>query len=243
MKKMKTTFTAIIVFVFCSTLWAQDTKVKQEGISFETFESKLKQASPNPQILDARTAEEYKRDHLAGAVNVSLANEVELQKQIDKLDKKKPVFVYSINNGRSSVLVKKLKEQNFTEAYELPGGISKWVGAGRPVETTVGNGLSVSEYHQLIKSDKLVLVDVHSKFCGGCKRLLPTVDSVAREQSHVLKVVKIELFDNKQLGKELNIESIPTLILYKGDKIVWQKTGVTSKSAIEAVIKEEIALK
>jgi rhodanese-related sulfurtransferase len=220
---------------------AQTNKVKPEGISFETFEAKLKQASPNPQLLDARTAEEYKLNHIKGALNVSLANEIELQQQINKLDKNKPVFVYSINNGRSGQLAKKLKEQQFKEVYELPGGISKWVGAGRPVESTVGKGLTLAEYQALLKSDKLVLVDVHSKFCGSCKRLIPVVDSVASEKSSVLKVVKIELFENKQLGEALNIESIPTLILYHGDKIVWQKSGLTSKSAIEAAINGEVA--
>ncbi len=132
MRKIKTIFITIMILVLYNNLVAQDAKVKQEGISFETFEAKLKQASPNPQILDARTEEEFKMNHLKGAINVSVANETELQKQIDKLDKKRPVFVYSIKNGRSGQLVKKLKEQNFSEAYELPSGVSKWLRPGRP---------------------------------------------------------------------------------------------------------------
>lgn len=242
MKQFTKVFAVIFALVLHSTVWAQDNKAKPELLSFEEFEAKLKQASPNAQILDARTPEEFKQNHLKGAINVSVADEAELQKQIDQLDKKKPVFVYSINNGRSVVLVTKLKAQNFTEAYALPGGISKWIGAGRPVETIQGQGLTVKEYNQLIKSDKLVLVDVHSKYCPGCVKLLPVVDSVAREKSDVLKVVKLELFENKQLGKELNIEAIPTLILYKGDKIVWQKSGFTPKATLDEIIREEIAL-
>jgi thioredoxin-like negative regulator of GroEL len=66
------------------------------------------------------------------------------------------------------------------------------------------------------------------------------VDSIASEQSGQIKLVKIELFENKQLGKELNIQSIPTLILYKGDKIVWQNAGLTTKDVIEAAIKKEL---
>jgi len=241
MKKYKIIVSVFLSVVLHSFVFAQNAQVKQEGISFETFEAKLKQASPNPQILDARTAEEYKLNHLKGAVNVSVANEVELQKQIDQLDKNKPVFVYSINNGRSAVLATKLRDQKFKEVYELPGGISKWVGAGRPVETTVtGNGLSQADYQKLIASNKLVLVDVHSKYCGSCRKLSPIVDSIASEQSGQVKLVKIELFENKQLGKELNIQSIPTLILYKGDKIVWQNTGLTTKDVIEAAIKKEL---
>jgi thioredoxin len=238
---MKIVFTIVVSFILYTTGFAQVVKLNQEEISFETFESKLKQASPNPQILDARTSKEYKLNHLKGAVNVSVANEAELQKQIDKLDKSQPVFVYSINNGRSGTLAKKLRGQKFKEVYELPGGISKWVGAGRPVESTTGNGLVKADYQKLIASDKLVLVDVHSKYCGSCRKLSPIVDSIASEKSTELKLVKIELFENKQLGKELNIESLPTLILYKGDKIVWQKSGLTSRQVIETAIKNELA--
>ncbi|MDB5258516.1 MAG: Rhodanese domain protein [Chitinophagaceae bacterium] len=214
----------------------------QTVLSFEAFETKLKQASPQAQILDARTAEEYKLNHLIGAINVSVANETELQQQINKLDKTKPVFVYSINNGRSAALAKKLKAQEFAEVYDLPGGISRWIGEGKPVETTTGKGLTLDEYKELLKSDQLVLVDVHSKFCGSCRKLSPIVDSVGDDKANQVKVIKIELFDNKQLGDALNIQSIPTLILYKGDKIVWQNSGLTTKTKIEEAIRQQITL-
>lgn len=162
-----------------------------------------------------------------------------MQNQVNKLDKKKPVFVYSINNGRSGSLAKKLRDQNFLEVYELPGGISKWIGAGNPVVTTTGKGLTLDEYKKIVQSNKLVLVDVHSKFCGSCKKLIPVVDSVARENSD-LKVVKVELFENKALGNDLNIQSIPTLILYKNDKVVWQKSGFTSKAAIDEILHAQL---
>lgn len=237
MRTIRTTLMLFLIFVYQSIAIAQT----KSALSFEEFVSKLAQASANAQILDARTAEEYKLNHLKGAVNFSVANEVELQQQIDKLDKAKPVFVYSINNGRSTALAKKLVAQNFKEVYDLPGGISRWIGEGKPVESTTGKGLTLAEYQQLLKSDKLVLVDVHSKFCGSCRKLSPIVDSVASEKSNELKVVKIELFDNKQLGDALNIQSIPTLILYDGDKIVWQNSGLTSKATIEEAIRKQIA--
>jgi thioredoxin len=224
-----------VAITFQSLAQTTDAKSKQE-LTIEEFDSKLKKAGANAQILDARTLEEYQQNHLKGAVLFSVADEAELQKQIDKLDKQKPTFVYSINNGRSTQLAKKLQGQNFVAVYNLPGGISHWIGSGRPVESTVSNGLTFAEYKKSIQSDKLVLVDVHSKYCGGCKKLLPIVDSVSRENANDLKVVKVELFENKNLAKDLDIESIPTLILYKGDKIVWKKSGVTPKTEIQAAI-------
>jgi len=245
MKKLKIAFVIGVASILNTAVHAQNNN-KQPDISFETFQAKLKQASPNAQILDPRAPEEYKLNHLIGAINANVAdeNKVELQKLIDKLDKKKPVFVYGINyGGRGSTLAKKLKDQNFTEVYELPGGISKWIGAGQPVESTTSIGLTEAEYKKIVAANKLVLVDVHSKYCGTCRKVTSIVDSISSENPKDFKLVKVELFENKQLSKELNIESIPTLILYKDDKVVWQKRGFTSKADIETVIKEELALK
>jgi rhodanese-related sulfurtransferase len=240
MKTFKTILSAIIAIALNSTLLAQVTKNTQTGLlTFEAFESKLKQAGANPQLIDVRTPEEFKLNHLKGSTNLDLKDETAVKQLIARLDPKRPVFVYSINNGRSGAFVKKLQEAHFTDACELPGGISKWIGAGRPVESVPGNGLTAAEYKKLIDSDKLVLVEVGSKFCGGCVKLVPVVESVDAENPGKLKVVRVEFFDNKQLGKELNIQSIPTLILYKGDKIVWRKNGKITKSDIETAINQD----
>jgi rhodanese-related sulfurtransferase len=243
MKTIKVILSAIISIALNTTLFAQETSAKAELLSFEAFESKLKQGGADPQLIDVRSPEEFKLNHLKGAKNLDLKDAAAVKELIAKLDKKKPVFVYSINNGRSGVFVKQLQEAHFSDAYELPGGISKWIGAGLPVESITGNGLTSTEYKKLVSSDKLVLVEVGSKFCGGCVKLAPVVESVDAENPGKLKVVKLELFDNKQLGKELNIQSIPTLILYKGDKIVWQKNGKITKTDIEAAIHQDYVSK
>jgi rhodanese-related sulfurtransferase len=241
MKKVKHIITLIVAIVSI-TLFAQETsKQADQQLSFEAFETKLKQASSNAQIVDVRTDEEFKRNHLKGAVQLDITNETDVKNLLSKLDKNKPVFVYSINNGRSISFVKTLKEQQFKDAYFLPGGIAKWVGAGKPVETTTTTGISINDYKKELVSDKLVLVEVGSKYCGGCAKLVPVVETVDKENPGKLKVVKVELFDNKQLGKELNIQSIPTLILYKGEKIVWQKNGAITKEDIETAIHHDYA--
>jgi len=49
-------------------------------------------------------------------------------------------------------------------------------------------------------------------------------------------VVKIELYDNRELAKNLDIQSVPTLILYKDGKPVWQKSGSITKNDIQAAL-------
>lgn len=215
-------------------------KAQIPTITFDAFEAKLQQAGSRAQILDARSEEEYKQNHLKGAISFSVATETDFQKQTKTLNKANPVFVYSIGNGRSGQLAKQLREAGFANVTELPGGLSKWIGSGRPVESTVGAGLSLANYQAQLKSDKLVLVDFGSRYCGSCKKLAPTVDEVEKEQASTVKVIRIEAYENKALVKALGITSLPTLVLYKGSQEVWKKAGVTPKIEIQASIAESL---
>ncbi|MBD2752550.1 thioredoxin domain-containing protein [Spirosoma validum] len=208
--------------------------------TFDTFEAKLKQAGSRAQILDARSEEEYTQNHLKGAISFNVANDADFQKQIKTLKKENPVFVYSIGNGRSGILAKQLQQNGFADVTELPGGLSKWIGSGRPVESTVGAGLSLADYQAQLQSEKLVLVDFGSRYCGSCKKLAPTVNAIKTERASVVNVINIEAYENKDLVKQLGITSLPTLVLYKNKQIVWQKSGVTPRAEIEASIAESL---
>ena len=209
-------------------------------LPFDAFESKLAQAGNRAQILDARSAEEYTQNHLKGAISFSVADQADFAKKTQQLDKAAPVFIYSIGNGRSGQLARQLREAGFADVTELPGGLSNWIGSGRPVESTVGPGLSLAEFQSQLQSNKLVLVDFGSRYCGSCKKLAPTVDELEKEHAAGLKVIRIEAYDNKALLKELGIRSLPTLVLYKSDREVWKKAGVTPKSEIQATIIESL---
>lgn len=210
---------------------------KRDFLSFDAFETKLKAAGKEAQILDARLPEEYAQNHLEGAVSFSIADQKDFEKQSGKLSKDKPTFIYSIGNGRSGVLAQQLRDAGFKDVTEIPGGLSKWIGLGRPVISTTGQGLSLDEYQASLKSDKLVLVDFGSRYCPGCKKLDPTIDSIKAEQAANVKVIKIEAYENKNLVKELGVVGLPTLILYRNNQVVWEKKGGASKAEIEKVLK------
>lgn len=227
------------IFLFIPLVFVQGAVLAQETnkteLTLDVFERKLRQ-SPSPQILDVRTPEEFAENHLAGAVNFSLQNDTSFVKAILRFNKQKPVFVYSINNGRSTVVSEKLREAGFTEVYSLPGGLAHWIGTGKPIIATTGNGLSIEDYNKLVASEHMVLVNVGSKYCGGCRKLVPIVDEIKKEQGSSLKVVKVELYDSRMLADSLNIESVPTLILYKGGSPIWKKSGTITKIEIQGVL-------
>src|SRR5690606_14160228 len=137
----------------------------------------------------ARSAEEYRQNHIKGAINVD--TEESFLRIVAGLDKNRPVFVYSIGNGRSGRLARQLDEKGFAQVYEVPGGLSKWIGEGKPVVSTVGEGLTPDEYKKLVASGEWVLIDVTSRYCGGCKKLDPILESFEKEVSGRVKVIKI----------------------------------------------------
>lgn len=209
-------------------------------LTLEAFEEKLKQ-TPAPQILDVRSSREFSENHLIGAVNLNASDTTLYTKRIQSLDKRRPVFVYSINNGRSGVVAKQLRSSGFNEVYELPGGIAHWIGAGKPIESTAGYGISTEEFQKIITASQFVLVDVGSKHCGACRKLAPVVDTVAHYYTGKLNVHKIELYDNRALVKQLNIAAVPTLILYKDGKPVWTKSGNITKAILEEALQTNSA--
>jgi thiol-disulfide isomerase/thioredoxin len=124
-------------------------------------------------------------------------------------------------------LAKELKSKGFSEVYNLEGGIANWVGSRRPYYTSAAKGLSLAEYRKIVSSNKLVLVDIGSQYCGACKKVKPVLDSLRNENGDAVKILEIDLEESPQLIGELKtVTSFPYLILYKQGEIVLKKTGI-----------------
>jgi rhodanese-related sulfurtransferase len=211
---------------------------KQAKLSIDDVEARINQ-SKQPQIIDARSADEFAQIHLKNSFFLS-TDPVKAASQLNALNKQKPVFVYAIGNLRSGILAKQLRAQGFNEVYEIPGGIANWVGSGKPVETFVKKGLTLAAFQNIIGKEKLVLVDFGSKYCPGCIKMAPVVDSASTETSTPL--IKVEVFDNTQLAHQLKINIIPNIALYKDGVLIWQKNGLFPKSEIINAVKTAPAL-
>ena len=185
-----------------------------------------------PQIIDARSAEEFALNHINGAIYLS-PNDADYEQKLKSFNSNKSVFVYSIGNGRSAVLAKDLRNRGFQEVYELEGGIGSWVGAGNAIFTNADKPLSKNAYDQLVASNKVVLVDVGSKYCGACKKVKPVLETIRSEYGTNLKIVEIELEDSPQVIADLKtVKVFPTLILYQNGKIVYKNTTSNYKKVL-----------
>jgi len=107
-------------------------KVVHKELEPAAFRKTLRQ-TPDAVLLDVRTAEEYGEGHLAQARNVDYKRD-DFRRQLGKLDKSKPYFVYCKAGVRSEKAADIMKELGFRRVYTLDGGIDEWEDEDLPVE-------------------------------------------------------------------------------------------------------------
>lgn len=206
----------------------------------------------DPIILDVRTPEEVMGGKIAHAMNVNW-NDPSFKNQVNNLDKNKNIYVYCLSGGRSASAGKYLSESGFRKVYELKGGILNWNSENLPLVKELNNeppstttsqkmealiNLTESKYNELINSDKLVLVDFNATWCGPCKMMAPFIDKIADENKSALTVLKIDVDKNADLASALKVRGLPTLMLYKGNKRVWNQLGYISEQELTRKIDE-----
>ena len=84
---------------------------------------------------------------------------------------------------------------------------------------------------EVLQSEKPVLLDFWASWCGPCRMLSPIVDEVAEERTDV-KVGKVNVDEQPELAGEFGVMSIPTLLVFKGGKLVNQAVGARPKASV-----------
>lgn len=105
------------------------------------------------------------------------------------------------------------------------------------------NTLAVSDASfekDVLKSDKLVLVDFWAEWCGPCKMIGPFLEEIAGEMTGQISVAKINIDENPMTPSKYGVRGIPTLMLFKGGQLVETKVGAMPKSQLASWIQSVI---
>lgn len=224
----------LIVVQSCANGQAQNTK-----LNAKEFAAKIEEL-PGATILDVRTSGEFAGGHIANAQNIDY-NSADFNQKIAGIDKSKPVFVYCLSGGRSSSAAAQMRADGFKEVYEMNGGTMKWTAAKLPLTTdnTVvkASGMSRADYDKLLKNDKIVLIDFYAEWCGPCKMMKPFLHEISDEMKDKVVVIKIDADQNPELCKDLSIEALPTLFVYKKGVMMWHQVGYAPKEEVVKYLK------
>lgn len=94
----------------------------------------------------------------------------------------------------------------------------------------------MASFNDLIKKNKVVLVDFSAEWCGPCQTLAPILHEVKEHYGDDLSIIKIDIDKNQALAKSFAVQGVPTMILYKDASQVWRQSGVLPKSEIIKII-------
>jgi thioredoxin 1 len=90
----------------------------------------------------------------------------------------------------------------------------------------------------IINDTKPVIIDFHALWCGPCKVQSPILKDLATELGDRVRVIKIDVDQNQEVAARYQIQSVPTLMIFRNGEIRYRQSGVHTKQQIMSVLKD-----
>ncbi len=96
------------------------------------------------------------------------------------------------------------------------------------------------DFDAFVKGKHVVVVDFWAPWCQPCKIVTPIVEGLAKEYGDMASFAKVNVDDNQSAAMKYQVMGVPTLLFFKGGKVVDRIVGAASRAKIEATLKKAI---
>lgn len=94
---------------------------------------------------------------------------------------------------------------------------------------------------EVLEADVPVLLDFTAAWCQPCKAIAPLLDQLVDQHGEKIKIRKIDIDQNMEVPHTFGVQSIPTLLLFKGGKMIGKSVGAVSKARLDDFVKPAVA--
>jgi thioredoxin 1 len=98
--------------------------------------------------------------------------------------------------------------------------------------------MAQSKFGELIKSEIPTFVDFSAEWCGPCKMMAPILEDLKSKVGDQVKIVKIDIDRNPGVATAYQIQSVPTMMLFKNGNTLWRQSGVMTSEQLKKVIEQ-----
>ena len=94
----------------------------------------------------------------------------------------------------------------------------------------------MERFEDLITSNIPVLVDFFADWCGPCKAKNPILEELKGIKGEKVRIVKVDVDKHKEIAAYYQIQSVPTLMIFKNGKQLWRQSGVMRANDLSTIL-------